>query len=452
MRSNDTLNLRPKFHITGEKGWINDPNGLIFFQNKYHAFFQYYPHDVHWGPMHWGHVISEDLTHWNRLPIGLYPGGDGEENGCFSGSAIVWQDKLWVLYTGFTENQGGESIRQLQCLASSEDGVHFKKHGVVIGEKDLPEGYCPWDFRDPKVWRHNDTFWCVVAVRSSTGKGRIVLYKSKDLFSWSFVGDLFGEDCPGHMIECPDYNEELGLLVYCEQFQPNEGKLHLNVHSSRWHIGRLDYERGKFISERQGIVDYGFDFYAPQSFNQENIMMAWLNMWDRNVPSEKYGFAGMLTVPRRFSVVNGELYQTPICQGKEVVCQQVQSSYCDKVKHGIVKISADNLRGMTLYMRKKGEKYAKFSLENGEWIFNRANAGERIEGVEKDEDSIAGMRRMPFSKKERTEITIVFDEFSIEIFENGKSLSATVYPELDAEDLELFIDADNCTYKREEIL
>ena len=118
----------PKFHITGKQGWINDPNGLIYFNGKYHAFYQYHPYDTVWGPMHWGHMVSEDLTNWEYLPVALTPGGIGDKNGCFSGSAIVHNGKMYLMYTGFEENQGGESIRQLQCLAESEDGVTFKKH------------------------------------------------------------------------------------------------------------------------------------------------------------------------------------------------------------------------------------------------------------------------------------------------------------------------------------
>ena len=79
-------NRQPVFHINGGEGWINDPNGLIYFRGAYHVFYQYYPHDTKWGPMHWGHVRSSDLTHWERLPIALYP--DKNEDGCFSGSAI----------------------------------------------------------------------------------------------------------------------------------------------------------------------------------------------------------------------------------------------------------------------------------------------------------------------------------------------------------------------------
>ena len=443
--------LRPKFHITGGEGWINDPNGLVVHKGRYHAFYQYYPHDVHWGPMHWGHVVSDDVLHWERLPIAVYPGDEGDKNGCFSGSAIVWQDKLWLMYTGFTENNGGESIRQLQCLASSEDGIHFTTHGVVIGEDDLPNGYCPWDFRDPKVWRKDGYFWCVVAAKAKNGRGRVLLYRSEDLFKWEFVNDLFGEDSLGVMIECPDYIDEKGILLCGEQFQPHEGNTHLNVHTTRWCSGSIDYQTGRFAMKNRGIVDYGFDFYAPQTFAYDGAMIGWLQMWDRNIPSEKYGFAGMLTVARRVQIVDGELYQTPIVEGKIVKQEQVQSELCDKATTGVLRIQAKNLRGLSLRIRKKGERCAYFALENGEWVFNRANVGEQISGQEKDADSLAGIRRMPFGGKELTELTVVLDEFSVEIFENGKALSSTIYPDLDAEDICLTVDADECTYVRESI-
>jgi len=442
--------LRPIFHVTGGNGWINDPNGLVLYKGRYHAFYQHYPHDVHWGPMHWGHVVSDDLLHWERLPIALYP-GDGED-GCFSGSAIVWQDKLWLLYTGFSENGGGENIRQLQCLASSDDGVHFTKHGVVIGEKDLPAEYSPCDFRDPKVWCKDGWFWCIVAARAKEGRGRILLYRSQDLFSWEFVNDLLGEDSLGIMIECPDYIEEKGLLLCGEQFQPHEGNTHLNVHTTRWYSGSIDYQTGRFTVKNRGIIDYGFDFYAPQTFAYDGAMMGWLQMWDRNIPSEKYGFAGMLTAARKLTVKDDELYQEPIVKGETVVEQEVNGRICDSGKIGVLRITADNVKSLRLALRQKDGQQTTLALDGDEWVFNRSLSGESMVGVEKDAYSLAGIRRMPFKKAAHTELIVVMDEFSVEIFADGKALSATVYPDLDADKITLDVDADYCKYVREKVL
>ena len=441
----------PAFHITGEKGWINDPNGLIYYNGQYHAFFQHYPDDTKWGPMHWGHVVSDDLTNWRYLPIALKPGDDCDKNGCFSGTAIEHDGKLWLMYTGFIENQGGDSIRQVQCLAESSDGITFKKHGIVIGEEILPEGYSPSDFRDPKVWMHDDYFWCIIAARKIDGRGRILLFKSKDLFNWEFVNDLFGKDSAGTMIECPDYNEEFGYLMFCEQFQPSEGKEHLNIHTCRWCIGKIDYSTGLFVEETRGIVDYGFDIYAPQTFAGKPAFMGWLNMWDRNVPSEKYGFAGMLTVPRSVSIKEGRLYQEPIVNCSKVFETTVCESLEDKAKNGVITIKATNLEGFELKIRSNGENYTSLILKDGEWVFDRSKSGEAINGAEKDSDSINGIRRMPFSGKDEVTVTIVIDEFSVEIFEDGRALSSTIYPPECADGLELTVKADACEYIRADI-
>jgi len=442
----------PAFHITGETGWINDPNGLIYYNGQYHAFFQYYPHDTKWGPMHWGHVVSDDLTNWKYLPVALTPGDDCDKNGCFSGSAIVHDGKMWLLYTGFIENQGGDSIRQLQCLAESDDGITFRKHGIVIGENDLPDGYAPCDFRDPKVWRHGDYFWCAVAARKIEGRGRILIYKSNDLFKWKFVGDLFGKDSAGIMIECPDYNEELGYLLFCEQFQPSENGIHLNVHTSRFATGRIDYSTGLFNESTRGIVDYGFDFYAPQTFTGKHMIMGWLNMWDRNVPSDKYGFAGMLTVPRRVSVKGNRLYQEPIVNCSEAYKTTVHESFSDKVTRGVITIKATDLASLEIKMRSNGSNFTSLTLKDGEWVFDRSKSGEAISGVEKDEDSVNGIRRMPFSGNREVTLTIVMDDFSVEIFEDGRALTSTIYPPADADGLELIVEAANCQYEKANII
>ena len=441
----------PAFHITGETGWINDPNGLIYYNGRYHAFFQYNPYDTKWGPMHWGHVVSDDLTNWEYLPVALTPGEDCDKNGCFSGTAIVHDGRLWLMYTGFVENQGGDSIRQLQCLAESSDGINFKKHGIVIGEDDLPDGYSPSDFRDPKVWLHNGYFWCIVAAKRIDGRGRILLYKSKDLFNWEFINDLFGKDSAGIMIECPDYNEELGYLLFCEQFQPSEDGLHLNVHTCRWCVGKIDYNTGLFVEASRGIVDYGFDMYAPQTFSDASVIMGWLNMWDRNLPSAKYGFAGMMTLPRRVSVKDGRLYQEPVVSCNTVYTADGVDTLEDKVVTGVITVRAIELTHLSLKLRCGGENYTSLTLIDGEWVFDRSKSGEDIVGVEKDEDSLNGVRRMPFSGNKDVTLTIVMDEFSVEIFEDGRALSSTIYPPEYADGLELSVNATSWHYERADI-
>lgn len=440
------LNLRPKFHITGGNGWINDPNGLIKYKDEYHVFFQYHPYGVNWGPMHWGHVVSSDLTNWERLPAALAP--DVQDDGCFSGTAIVWKGKLWLMYTSFKENGGGENIRQLQAVASSEDGVNFTKHGIVIGEKDLPAEYSPCDFRDPKVFSEGGKLYCLVAARRRSGAGRILLFSSEDMFDWKFECDVLGCDSGGIMVECPDYSGKLGLLTYCEQFQPAQGANHLNIHSTFYRLGKLDCKLRKSDFGESRIIDYGFDFYAAQMFEDDAVMIGWLNMWDRNIPSQKYGFAGMLTVPRKVEVKNGELWQTPVVSSVKVYEKTVEGKFADNVKIGVIKIKAKNLKDFNLLLRKKEEMYTSFCLKNGEWVFDRSRSGEKIEGKERDGDSLAGIRRMPFDGGAETEITVVLDEFSVEIFVNGKALSATVYPDVDADGLELDVKADKCRVQR----
>ena len=446
-----TKTKEPAFHITGEVGWINDPNGLIYYKGQYHVFFQYYPEDTKWGPMHWGHVVSDDLTNWKYMPIALYPGDDFDKNGCFSGSAIIHDGRLWLMYTGFIENEGGESIRQVQCLAESEDGVTFKKHGIVIGEDKLPAGYAPCDFRDPKVWCHGDFFWCIVAARKTEGKGRILLFKSSDLFGWELVNDLFGADSAGKMIECPDYNEELGCLFFCEQYQPSENGIHLNIHSCRWCTGRIDYSTGRFVEKARGIVDYGFDIYAPQSFAGEHLFMGWLNMWDRSVPSAKYGFAGMLTVPRTMAIKDGRLYQEPKVSTTEVFRTTLFDRIYDKAVTGVITVRATGLEALELKLRTDGKNSTSLVLSNGEWVFDRSGSGEAITGEEKDADSLAGIRRMPYSASDEVTLTIVMDKFSVEIFEDGRAMSSTIYPPEGADGIELTVKADSCEYTRADI-
>ena len=150
--------MRQRYHFMPQTGWLNDPNGLIYFRGKYHFFFQHNPYSGFWDSMHWGHAISEDMLHWEYLPPALAPSevyDDHPKGGCFSGSAIEHDNKLFLMYTG-TANKG-RGYEQTQCIAYSEDGIHFEKYegNPVL---TAPEGILPDMFRDPKVWKHEDMY------------------------------------------------------------------------------------------------------------------------------------------------------------------------------------------------------------------------------------------------------------------------------------------------------
>ena len=432
---------KPLFHITGEKGWINDPNGVIKFQGKYHVFYQHHPYSNEWGPMHWGHVVSIDLLNWTYEPIALTPGDEFDKDGCFSGSSIVVGNRLYITYTGFINNEDPEKVIQQQCLAYSDDGVHFTKLGLIIGKDKLPEGYASNDFRDPKIFKRGDTYYILAAARKLGAKGRILLFKSIDLLNWEFVADVLEEGSTGKMIECPDFIEDLGLLTYCEQDQTVDGYKHLNINSTYYRHGKL--KDNKFISDSYGTVDYGFDFYAPQTIAGENILIGWMEMWARTYPSAKYGFVGQLTVPRYVSVENGKLLQKPVIFGKLSRKTRFSRTYSDNLTIGTLMLEVEGLKKLNINLRKGKDEVTKFYLDKKDFVFDRSKSGEVITGLEKDELSVKGIRKMPYEKKDKDIIYIVMDKYSVEIFVNGLSTSNVIYPKDTSDGLEIKLSAKN---------
>ena len=111
--------MRQDFHFMPQTGWLNDPNGLVCYKGQYHYFYQFYPYAGFWGSMHWGHAVSSDMLHWKHLPPALAPSevyDDHYLGGCFSGSAIEYNGKLYLIYTGAANN--GDGLKQCQCIRS----------------------------------------------------------------------------------------------------------------------------------------------------------------------------------------------------------------------------------------------------------------------------------------------------------------------------------------------
>lgn len=439
---------RQKFHITARNGWINDPNGSVFYKGYYHVFFQYHPYSTQWGPMHWGHVRSKDLVKWEHLPAALTPGDEIDKDGCFSGSAVVVGERLYLMYTGVVNRDG--KCFQSQCIAFSDDGVRFEKYPkIVIGGELLPEGFSPCDFRDPCVFEKGGAFYALVAARKGDSSD-ILLFRSPDLRNWQCKGPVLDYPSTGKMIECPCWSEKEKLLLYSDQFSLPKGAEHLNIHSNFYRAGALDCAAAKFSTEKEGIVDHGFDFYAAQFFanTDKTIMIAWMQMWDRNIPCRNEGFAGMLTLPRYVENRNGAFYQTPVSLEK-----YADSSECFEKRNftGTIEakgeiyeliIKGRGVKKFVLEVKKSDTETTKIEIKEGFLVFDRSQSGERIDGAEKDELSLAHIRKMPLNDAENPDMHIAVDRFSVEIFSEGKSMSNTVYPRSDADGVTLNVAAE----------
>lgn len=310
--------MRQHYHFMAQTGWLNDPNGLIYFRNKYHFFFQYNPYDGFWGSMHWGHAVSDDMLHWEYLPLALAPSetyDNHSRGGCFSGSTVEHDGKLFLMYTGAANE--GNGVEQTQCMAYSEDGIHFEKY---IGNPVLtaPEGIPADQFRDPKIWKHEDTYYMVCGA-SRDHKGQALLYRSDDLFHWTFFNVLAesrGEW--GNMWECPDFYQ-LG-----DQYVLTFSPMGAGDHTAVYMTGDFDYETGKFQSRVSGEIDWGFDYYAPQSFlspDGRRIIVGWANEWEWMPlwkdwgPTYREGWCGSFNIPREVRMTDlGTLQFLPIAE------------------------------------------------------------------------------------------------------------------------------------------
>lgn len=303
---------RPLYHVAPPVGWMNDPNGFSYHNGEYHLFYQYYPYDSVWGPMHWGHSSSPDLVNWKTLPTALLP----EEEQCFSGSAVSEGDNLVLMYTGHEVSAVDPFYNESQYLAYSDDGVNFHKYKGNPVLPSAPNG-SP-DFRDPKVWKHGDEYYVILGSKTDDKRGRVLLYKSKDLKSWKFLSVL-GESNGdmGYMWECPDFFELDGkfvLLMSPQGMQP-QGDRYKNTFQNGYILGNFSYETNEFIPEVPfQEIDFGHDYYAATTTeaNGKRYVIAWFAMWEVPHPEDVDGWAGTMTIPRELSVVNNQILQKPV--------------------------------------------------------------------------------------------------------------------------------------------
>ncbi|CAH0398097.1 unnamed protein product [Chilo suppressalis] len=305
------------YHVAPPVGWMNDPNGFSYFKNEYHLFYQFYPYKSEWGPMHWGHSSSRDLVNWDRLPTALLP----EKEQCFSGSAVQDGDQLVLMYTAHKIINGTNNpplYNESQYLAYSKDGVNFEKYSgnpvMPISPNRSP------DFRDPKVWKHGDYWYVVIGSKSDENRGRVLLYRSKDMKNWVFLsvlGESKADSNMGYMWECPDFFELDGkfVLLMSPQGMKPVGDRYKNTFQTGYITGNFSYDTFKFLPEGEfQELDYGHDFYATQTMEKDGTryMVAWFGMWEVEHPEAVDGWSGAMTIIRELKLVGNRILMKPV--------------------------------------------------------------------------------------------------------------------------------------------
>ena len=320
--------MYPGFHLAPPSGWMNDPNGVIYHKGYYHVFYQHHPFSAEEGKLiYWGHARSKDLCTWEHLPIALAPSIEEDRDGCFSGCAVVNDnDELCLIYTAHRWGKAwGDDryVNEVQAIATSKDGVHFDNKQVVLREPPL-EGVT--HFRDPRVWREGNDWLMIIGYRTDDkdgkGVGKVALYRSKDLYRWTFESTLAEDDellPPGkrsYMWECPDFfplGDKHVLLMSPQGLEDDNKERFLNLFQNGCIIGT--FKDGKFTRETEfEELDFGHEFYAAQHIDGPDgrtLLIAWFDMWANDKPSQKHGWAGMMTLPRDLHIEDGLVRMTP---------------------------------------------------------------------------------------------------------------------------------------------
>lgn len=441
---------RPQFHFSPKENWMNDPNGLLYHKGRYHLFYQYYPDSTVWGPMHWGHATSPDLTHWTHQPVALYPDSLGY---IFSGSAVLdskntsglgEQDKPAMIavytYHNMEGERSGRADYQTQGIAYSlDEGLTWEKYtgNPVIANPGIK------DFRDPKVfWHEPSERWILVLVAGDHAQ----IYQSDNLIDWQFASS-FGqsEGAHGGVWECPDLfplitdqgQQKWVLTISINPGGPNGGS------ATQYFVG--DFDGTTFTTDQKDIkwLEHGRDNYAGVTYNdapdEQRILLGWMSNWDyaQVTPTEPWRSA--MTIPRALELKGDDsdfyLIQHPIVDNS--IFSTTQKFAMDQLSAGLTlpltpsHIQFElNLSQNTVVELSNDQEGFVFKVEpsKGQMTVDRRRSGL----VEFSEKFAPETQTKEYTPEDRmAEVEIFCDASSIEIFiDSGRHVFTNqVFPE-----------------------
>ncbi|MGG5253666.1 glycoside hydrolase family 32 protein [Neobacillus sp. SM06] len=469
--------FRPQFHFSPHAYWMNDPNGMVYFEGEYHLFYQYHPFDIIWGPMHWGHAVSHDLIHWEHLPTALFP----DKNGMiFSGSAVVDHHDssgffkggsgLVAIFTHADQYPGSGRPRQRQSIAFSVDRGRtwhmYEGNPVLSDEKYL-------DFRDPKVFWHEETNkWIMILAAGD----HVRLYTSSNLKSWEFASS-FGVDAGSHkgVWECPDlfklpvahsHDDKWVMIVSI-----GEDPAYPEGSRTQYFIG--DFDGSTFRNENPNEtvlwLDYGRDNYAGVTWSDlpaedgRRIFIGWMSNWKyaNNTPTNRWRSA--MTLPRELKLKNTtkgvRLIQTPVAELShlreeemklnDVIIHQSPDPIFSEINGKSFEIIAEfeldsaSAFGFSLRKSKNEKTVIGYDVGKQELFIDRINSGDTSFNPYFPCKHTATLK----PKQSRIKLHIFVDWSSVEVFANNGELAMTdlIFPNDTSEGLEVFALDGNVT-------
>lgn len=443
---------RPQFHFSPKANWMNDPNGMVYHEGVYHLFFQYYPKDKVWGPMHWGHATSKDLMTWEEQPIALYPDQLGY---IFSGSAVVDHENtsgfgkngkapLVAIFTYHDPIQESKKTgkHETQGIAYSLDnGMTWTKYekNPVLNNPGIA------DFRDPKVsWYAPQKKW----IMTLATKDRITFYSSPNLKTWSMESD-FGsqEGAHGGVWECPDLfpirhkgKDMWVLIVNINPGGPNKGS------AGQYFVGDFDGKTFKSRSTQTKWLDFGTDNYAAVTFSntgKRRILMGWMSNWQyaNQVPTHPWRSANTIARELDLKTVGDEVYLTSIpvkeIEGVEENSFSHPSNFVKgeldltleaKNQTGLFKLdfntSASSDFSIVLANKDGNELVVGYDLKSNQYYIDRTHSG-KIDF----EKGFASKHFAPrIAQDQKMSITLIADVASVELFaDNGLTVMTDIF-------------------------
>ena len=405
---------RLKYHMMPPIGWLNDPNGLIYFKGRYHLYYQFNPYASSPGKMCWGHFLSEDLVDYVDDGVALKP--DIEDASAYSGGAIEYDGKINAFYTMHIENEHGKSEEVYRAVSSV--GFCFDQGVKVFDNESLPENISRSDFRDPCPVKIGDTYYVFVGGRDEVlHKGVIIVLKGRTPEKLEYAFRLGPYYELGDMGECPSYFRvgDKDVIVVSGCNVPKRGNDFKNINSSVFIVGDIDFEKGQMTVDYIREIDKGDSFYAPQFIRglDEPVMIGWLEMWERKYPTHEknHGWVGAFSIPRKITIEGGEIYQTPV---------ESLNGYLTDVPEGVVPKCAD------ISLKFNGEGYIAIKGYDGEVIIGKDS------GVYLDTNltnNMFGCVRRTNNSYDNCRVRILLDISSIEVFVDGgrEVISSRIY-------------------------